>query len=224
MKKKEIEKIECKLSDTEVPDRVLDLARGEICQNIKVRKPKAHRLNLRYAFSCVASLALCLAIILPVALSSFDNKDGGTPPGSSADGSQDSSGTSPSLPDYKFEDLIPDEEVNDGDNSSGGDAIKLLSHINYSDGRVNVISKFTYSVYGESCALYVLHDASFKVDILERFEDFTDEYFVANVKVGFKINEDGYVAEAYYKNKRYCFTGNFAQKSVFEEFCRYLFD
>ena len=66
MKKQEIRKIEDKLSDIEVPDSVLNLARAEISKTDKAQKAVSRKFNLKIVLSCAASFVLCLAIILPI--------------------------------------------------------------------------------------------------------------------------------------------------------------
>lgn len=74
MKNRDLKKIEEKFSDIDVSDGVLDKARFEM-QNIIVKQKSAVRFKYKILLSCAASLALCLAIILPITLSSFKSNN-----------------------------------------------------------------------------------------------------------------------------------------------------
>lgn len=233
MKKKEIKKIEDKLSDMQVPDSVLNLARAEMSQTDKVHKPAPRKFNFKIALSCAASFVLCLAIILPITLSSFDKNGGDAPPDFST--GDTSTGAPPTVESsyYYLSELYKDYPVYDGEHSSGSSEpqppldgelkIKYLSEANYYNGDVAIISEKTYSVYGNVCTVYVLYNQKYRVDVLEPFNNFTSEYSVSSVKVNYKTDGVSYLAEADYKNKNYYFTGKFAQITHFEEFCIYLF-
>lgn len=244
MNKKEIEKIEYQLSDTEVPDSVLNLARAEIS---KSQKPALRKLNFKIALSCAASFVLCLAIILPVTLSSF-NKNGGSaqPPDSSAD-------SRPSSPDDSENNTPAPDITSPGDASSGatpfyslqeldnvqvypaigdselqpptgvGAAINYLSHTKYYAYGVEIISQEIYSVYGAECTVYTQYSLDFGIKELDIFKNYENQYSYGTANVDYKIADGNYLAEAYYDDYRYCFTGNFENNSIFEEFCRYLF-
>ena len=233
MKKKEIRKIEDELSDIEVPDSVLNLARVQMSKADKEQKPAVRKFNLKIALSCAASFVLCLAIILPVSLSSFDKGGNGNPPDSSA-------GTdlppADGAPCYRLSQLDKEKiypEITDGEHSSGSgeplpppdneEKIEYLSHTVYSSLGTEIISEKTYSVYDTVCTVYTLYNPSYRVDVLESFNGLTGEYSVVSINVNYKVDGGSYFAEADYKNQNYYFTGKFAKESHFEEFCRYLF-
>lgn len=238
MKKKDIDKIEDKLMDTVVPDSVLNLARAKMSETVKAQKPVMRKFNFKIALSCVASFALCLAIILPVTLS-YINKSGNVqssdvadndypefePPADASGGDHASGATPPAdvEPYYKLQNLDKDIIYQNNNLPSENEFIVKTSKVDYLHGDIKIISEEKYGLRNTECTVYMLYNTSFNVDVLDQFTDFTEEYSVGMTKVNYKISEGKYFAEAFYNNYRYCFTGNFEDTSDFEEFCEYLF-
>ena len=276
MKKKDIKKIEESLTAIEVSDSVLDTARAEIVKVNKERKP-SRRFNFKVAVSCVASFVLCLAIILPITLSSLNSKDNSADEPGSSFGGNDTHEPPPSsnvpkleLGKLEQEHIYPDIEDNESSGDSGlkppedtdpgakppedtdpgakppedtdpgakppeatdpgakppedtTPAIEILSKTKYKDGDTTIITEEKYTVYGCMCVVYILYDVSLSVDVLDQFNNLADVYSVGNIDINYKINAGKYLADTVYNNCRYCFILNSADKSVFEEFCVYLF-
>lgn len=239
MNKKELRKIEEKLSDAEISDSVLDKARSEM-QSVSEKPKKSVRFNYKLALSCAASLVLSLAIILPVSLSAFKK--------SSSD-KFESGNTRPDVPQSPDEDLSPPgdatspydisldkldksvvyDEIEDNETGSSeppltqDKEIYRAAHYKYSYGSLVIISEEKYSVKNNDCVLYTLYDNNYSVDVLADFSNLTSEYKVENVIFRYKTASDGYLAEANLGQKRYCFKLDTADISVFEDFCIYLY-
>lgn len=239
MNKKELRKIEEKLSDAEIPDSVLDKARSEM-QSVSAKPKKSVRFNYKLALSCAASLVLSLAIILPVSLSAFkksgsDKFESGNirpdvPQSPDEDLSPPSDAASPS--EISLENLdktVVYDEIED--NETGADepplpqdkAIYCTAHYKYSYGSLEIISEEKYSVKNNDCVLYTLYDIKYSVDVLADFSNLNSEYKVEDLVFRYKAAYDGYLAEANLRQKRYCFILDTANISVFEDFCKYLY-
>lgn len=227
MKKKEIEKIEEKLSDKQISDSVLNLARAEMLAEKREKTPKSRKFNLKIVLLYAASFVLCLAIILPITITSIKNPpigDSAEPPSTGGLPEEDDSVTDPSAPYYILENL--DKEIiniGEGPSAPMEEEIEYVAHYKYFDGEMAIISEVKYTVNGTECTVYTLYDTAFIVDVLEEFKGFTSFYQADNAKVNYKINNSVYFADAVFKDLRYCFTGNFSAKTDFEIFCDYLF-
>ena len=193
MKKKEIEKIEEKLSDVAVSDGVLDLARAEIAQG---KRYTTRKINFRTVLACAASFALCLAFVLPVALSSRINNDFGCDDFVSDDGDT-------STPNFIY--LSDLEKWVIEQSPWETEAVKYKSHIKYFLENEAIISEERYSVYGSQCTVYTLYNDGYVVDVLKDFKNYPDEYSLDSVTVKYKTYAKGFIAEAYYGDYRRCF-------------------
>lgn len=234
-----MEKIEDKLTDAEVPDSVLDLARAEMSKECNAQKSVVRKFNYKLVLSCAASLALCFAIILPVSLSLIKNKGNG---GDFNVGDNDSPGAMPPAGDmavyYRLQELdkvIIYPEMGDNDHVSGGmpdepqtpDAdtkpVVSLSKADYLYDDIKIIAEEKYRLRDIECTVYIPYDVSYDVDVLAPFINCTEVFAVGNVTVNYKIVSGDYFAKALFNEQKYYFTGSFAENSVFEEFCKYLF-